>query len=85
MQKDLSSLPGCSASLCLSSCFPSFLETYMNNEEVLDGCERKPELAGAVCESCVQSWCCVCCTLRASIKAAVDEVGLDALGMTLLE
>lgn len=34
MRKDLSSLPDCSASLHPVSCFPSFLETCVENEEV---------------------------------------------------
>lgn len=35
MQKDLSSLPDCSASLHPLSCFLSFLEMCVENEEVL--------------------------------------------------
>lgn len=55
-QRGLPSLRGCRASLCLISCFPSFLEPCMATAEVLAGGKQPPAQAGLVQKGRLQSW-----------------------------
>lgn len=57
LQRGLSTQPHCHASLCLSSCFPSFLELHSGNK-VRGGHAGGSSAWSGV--SRVQSWCCVC-------------------------